>query len=438
LKQFLKSSDVAFDEEQLEELSHAVLEQSSESVTKKEEALTGIPLIIKLVGELVLEKIRCKNYDEALSLIKQEKFSLHKLFDDFIDKMIERHLIEKSKMDPTNVRIRRAMQHEKILLRKLHGRHALRVLFNSQILKMLPETLIKTLNEDEYEDLISCGIIAKVNNQYVAIHFTFIEHFVAEILTEILDDDRVADVVVNKVFIEDGYKVVRMFINNQISKATNSESLRACRDIIVTSKNAKAMCLVAGEGNAELFEFLLEALIAESKVDGKTVQQILKSTFEGSICFFPYFCHCDAKVRFLDQLKNLYGLNFVRDILTFVNNYKGNVANIVIASARSGKSYAGLFEWILQVFKDDIELLKELFMSVDQDSDGILHNALENYDESSFNKLLEILECLKSLLGKKFLLKLIQLKNKDGQIFFLLKKNCTKCDLIPVFDWLKK
>jgi hypothetical protein len=437
LKQFLKTC-VTFDEDQLEEFSHAILEKSSESVTKKEEALTGIPLIIKLVGELVLEKTRDKYYDEALLLIKQEEeFSLHKLFENFIDKMIERHLIEKSKMDPTNVRVKNTMKNEKKLLKKLHGTHALRVLFNLKILKMFPKWMVKPLTDIQYDNIINCGIIAKVNNQYVAIHFTFIEHFVAETLTENLDDDRVADVVVNKVLVEDGYKVVRMFINNQIRKVINSESLRVCQEIIGTSKNAKALCVVAEEGNAEIFEFLLNSLMAESEVDSKIVQQILKSTFEGSICFFYYFHRCDPNMNMLQQLKDSFCLNFVREIFTFVNSYKGT-GNLIIAAAWSGKNYVNLFEWILQVFKDDTDFLKELFMSVDQGGDGIVSNALFYYDEKSFNKLLEILENVKFLLGEEFFLKLIQLKNYDDQIFFLLRETCAKCDLIPVFDWLKK
>jgi hypothetical protein len=77
-------------------------------------------------------------------------------------------------------------------------------------------------------------------------------------------------------------------------------------------------------------------------------------------------------------------------------------------------------------------------MSVDQDGDGILHNALDHYDESSFNKLLEILENVKLKLGEEFFLKLIQLKSKKGQVFFFMRRNYEKCDLIPVFDWLKK
>jgi hypothetical protein len=300
--------------------------------------------------------------------------------------------------------------------------------------------LTEPLNNDEYEKVTNCGIIARINNQYVAIHYTFIEHFVAETLIENLDDVRVAGVVINEILVSDGYEVVRMFINNQIDKyMSNSKSLKICQEIIAISKNNKAIFLAAEEGNAGIFEFLFNSLIAAKKVYSKTVQQILLSTFESCTCFFPYFWRCDAKTKILDQIKNLYGLDFVRQMLTHVNPYGENVANIVIASTYHGKNYANLFEWILVNFKNDINFMRESFMSVDQNGDGILHNAFDQYDESSFKKLLEILGKSKSKLGEEFLAKLIQLSNKSGEMFFfILGQNSGKCDLIPVFDWIKK
>jgi hypothetical protein len=115
-KQFFRASVRDLKTNHLTAIIKAILENMSESLKDSDYKFTGIPLIAKLVGEYFEQTVRDlsdQNFPKIIDNLQHESFNLFTLYQHFVDKNLRIYFVEKSKMDPTNVKNRKRIKREK-------------------------------------------------------------------------------------------------------------------------------------------------------------------------------------------------------------------------------------------------------------------------------------------------------------------------------------
>jgi hypothetical protein len=438
-----------FDAPQVEEIADLVLQQSTKFIKDRDRSLTGIPLIVMLLAEYIKNDIdRLQNNDSCISFadilkhLEGTNYNLFILYEDFVEKLIRRHLIERAKLQTSNFNAKNIMDRELKALKKLHGRFAMNTIFSEDTLDYLPSNIRDALDDEELAELVNCGLIVKQNDQLKCIHYTFLEHFAAVTLTEKFDNPKVATFIVKFVLEGESYRFIRLLINSRVSNFDNPRNSKLYSDVIIKLDPTSVSILhnAAKEQNLNTFAFLLNSIL--KNVDGHTdtIKTLLSSCdFKGGSIFYYYFHFCDDTLNILEQIKNAFGLDFVKEVLLFRSIMNRIKANPVIAATWHGRNYVNLIQWTFENFHDSMTL-RAIIMSKDQDGDGILHNGMENHDSDTFIKLLEILHNNRSRFGlQNFFQEFILERNIKGNFFLALPSIFQKESRITdTLNWVKQ
>lgn len=213
LKRFWSSSESPSNIERLEDYARQLIETISRTISEEESQLTGIPLQMRMLGEIFVDKAKRFEKNGLVDAAVFSSIGLYELYERFIEKKKNIYLAEKLGINAG------AASREELLepILKTQSKYAQTMILSS---KKIP-----TIEKKELEKVISLGIIHKHRSGTNFIHRTFAEFLVAEHLlqeyyqkngvpvTKIL---RGGDIV--KILSAHEFSIVRQFINSQLNQ----------------------------------------------------------------------------------------------------------------------------------------------------------------------------------------------------------------------------
>jgi ankyrin repeat protein len=244
--------------ENLEEKVDEVLKKLSLSIKDRERELTGIPIQLKLLSEIYLER-----FD------KNDVLNLKILYDKFIEKKFyDIHYKDKRTFNLDDPEIKESTkkkfneflnEHEKLAFSNL--------LIKEEKYRSYKE--IKKLTQKYMREYIdgtkNYGIISVIiEDNVIFVHKTFEEYFCSRYLSKHLNDIEIKRLVFEKILFERDYKIIRLFLNhNRVeSKDSNLKNriVNRCLLKFVFSKIHVIECCfnAVKEGLLELVKFLVE------------------------------------------------------------------------------------------------------------------------------------------------------------------------------------
>jgi hypothetical protein len=431
-----------FGDDDLDDIAGTIMSVSQKTISKKDQLSTGIPLITKLLASYFLTNVLKSSdvsvqKDEIIRKLESENLSLSDLFESFIDGSFNRYLKEKVQLPDHNEKLRKIFIMVKQLLRDLHVRLAFKFIFNDDaVLSLLSAEFGTQMSDEEYDDLISCGLVYKFNDQFKFPHQTIPEHLVSTGFLKSLNNVNNAKFWLLNVLQKNGFQAIRSFINqSDKTRATEKDKKFYGRFILQNGESHNALHIAAKEGNGDLFEFLLGSVLSQKESSLIQIQNLLLSTDEkGSSLIYNYFRHCEITREFLDELLDLGG-EFVKRLMMVKNNSD----NSVIGATRHGENILKLLNWTLDNYSKDSEFLESVFGSMDSDANGLLFVAGQRLEMTSFLDLLDILVRYKQSADNSVISKILTQKNKEMKTFLVTLTEPWIADCIDeVLDRMKK
>jgi len=194
------------------------------------------------------------------------KLDLFGLYERFINKMYDICLEEKFKIPKTNVGAEVARKKWVKTNTQNHQILALKMLFTEEQLNLLH---INSQCTSLDEELTRAGIMQhSYKRKLHFIHRTFAEfyvadYFVKELTNESTISQEIQDFLLQKIFLEKEYRVIRVFIDGQLSRSEPSNEVTkqyGNRIHDLGKDGVLTLHTTAGEGNANIIGFLLETL----------------------------------------------------------------------------------------------------------------------------------------------------------------------------------
>jgi len=237
----------------------------SKLVSDKDTEITGIPLQTRILAEAFVEEIRpCFQSLESIPSLTINP-DLLGLYERFIDRKCDVYLGEKIK-NPTDKEA--AKNQKEILLefvREDHQLLALEMLFNEEQLAPLQINNHCTFSDEE---LTSIGIVQiSYEGKLQFIHRTFADYYVADFLVNQLAKgthhyQKLQDFLLKKVFTEEEYLVIRVFIDGLLSRSKPAKDiLKQCgNQIDKLCQSGLKLHQAVDEGNSYIIGFCLDSL----------------------------------------------------------------------------------------------------------------------------------------------------------------------------------
>lgn len=255
------------DETLLNEYVDDLIDFIKNSLNDREKTIIGIPLQLKMVGEIYKEN--CEDFlltnGNKIELLREfDSISIYKYF---VDTMYKRYYLEKRfisldmvrELDPNNYD-NYILNHQKLamdaFIRKQHP-NDLEVLF--------PNTNFKSIKEN-IGNLINIGIIK--DNTFQFIHQTFAEYFTATFLIEHVFCTTSTEIqrsfLLTEILFNDYYQNLRVFLNGLLKNHEISQEVSTIyKDQMVkyaNNLNNEGNCFITSvyENNEHIFTFLIE------------------------------------------------------------------------------------------------------------------------------------------------------------------------------------
>jgi ankyrin repeat protein len=273
----LENEDVEANKRKLETYAQNLIKKLAQSISDKDREFTGIPLQSRMLAEAFDEEVKtfCQS-DEAVPEL-QFKLDLFGLYKRFIRRKYDIYQEEKSKAKVSNVTEIRRRDRELEFMRNDHQLLALKVLFTEEELALLQIHRECTFED---EDLNLIGIVqVSYEGKPHFIHRTFAEYYVADFLVHQLTNSsntpqQVQDLILQKIFLEKYYRVIRVFMDGFLSTPTK-EILKQYGNWIYDLRTDYVHILhtAAREGNRNIVGFLLDSLQEAEHTD--TVKEFL-------------------------------------------------------------------------------------------------------------------------------------------------------------------
>jgi hypothetical protein len=190
----------------------------------KDKLVTGIPLYIKMIGEIL------QNNEIDLNFFF-ENFDIDLLYQSFVKKKHSLHLTEKLGLDGSKVGVNclNALDDE---YKSFYFSVALTTLFNEKQLKCFQWNPITEFPKNSE----AIGIVQKRGSKYEFTHRTFAEYFAANFFYEKLNDESVATYfftdILNYNVQCDSYDVLRSFFNAKLKHCESLEN--AAKDFSIS------------------------------------------------------------------------------------------------------------------------------------------------------------------------------------------------------------
>jgi ankyrin repeat protein len=263
----------------LEIYAKHLIKKLAQSVSDKDKEFTGIPLQCRMLAEAFDREVEtfCKSAESVPEL----RFSrdLLGLYERFLNRKYDICCEEKFNMSMTNVGTKAVRKQYVEDIIQNHHLLALKTLFVEEQLAVLQINSQRTSSE---EDLIRTGLVqASHDGKLHFIHRTFAEYYVAEFLVNQLakwsnTPQKLQVLLLQRIFVEISYQVVRTFIDGLLSKSQPSKDvLKQYGNRISDLRRDRVPILhqAAREGDAHIIGFILDSVKTGEHTD--TLNELL-------------------------------------------------------------------------------------------------------------------------------------------------------------------
>jgi guanylate kinase len=265
-----------------------LIKKLAQSISDNDNEFTGIPLQCRMLAEAFYEEV--KTFCQSAESVPELLFSLDLigLYETFIQNKYNIYQTEKSKTSVSNVTAMIRRERELQNMRQDHQLLALKMLFNEEQVTLLQSNTQCILSDEE---ITMFGIVQVSNDGKLHfIHRTFAEYYVAEFLVNQLTkwsntSQQVQDLLLQKIFLKEGYRVIRVFIDGLLSRSKPSqEVLKQYGNRIHELQRVGEVILhqAVQEGNAHITGFLLDSLQAGEHTDVVRMLLLAQSVDEDS------------------------------------------------------------------------------------------------------------------------------------------------------------
>jgi hypothetical protein len=271
------------------------------------------------------------------------------LYEIFIENKYDIYQREKSKTSMSNVAAKLRRERDLQTMRQDHQLLALKMLFNEEQVTVLQSNIQCILSDEE---ITMIGIVQVSNDgKPHFIHRTFAEYYAADYFVNQLTEQsntsqQLQDLILQEIFLEEDYRVVRVFIDGLLSKSKPSqEVLKQYGNRIsdLCGCGVKTLHQSALDGNANIIGFFLESLQAGGHTGFVRELLLGKGVDDDSVW------HVAAKGRQPQVLQKLW--EWGKEILT-----AEELSNKLLA-----KDYEELTAWHFAAERGDIEILQKLW-----------------------------------------------------------------------------
>jgi ankyrin repeat protein len=263
----------------LEICAKYLIKNLTKSISDKGREFTGIPLQCHMLAEAFNEEV--KAFCQSAGSVPELPFSvdLLGLYKRFMSRKYDICVEEKFKISMTNVGAKAARKEFVKSIRENHQILALKTLLAEEQAGLL-QIIHQCSSSDE--DLTRTGIVQRnYEGKPHFIHRTFAEYYVAEFLVNQLTtgsntSQQVQDLLLQKICVEEDYRVVRAFIDGLLSKSKPSrEVLKQYGNRMRELRRAGLLIIhqAAHEGDAYIIGFLLDSVQAAEHTD--TLKELL-------------------------------------------------------------------------------------------------------------------------------------------------------------------
>jgi len=212
----------------LEIYAEHLIKELAQSISDKDRKFTGIPLQTRMLAEAFDKEV--KTFYQSAEHIPdlQAKLELFELYERFIERKYDIYQEEKLQAPVSNVTAIEQREDHLTFLRMDHQFLALKVLFTEEVLELFQNN---SRCKFSGEKLTRLGIVQGSHEGNLRfIHRTFAEFYVADCLVERLTEgnntsEQVLDFILKDVFLEEDYRVIRVFMDGFLSRSKTSKEM---------------------------------------------------------------------------------------------------------------------------------------------------------------------------------------------------------------------
>jgi ankyrin repeat protein len=256
-----------------------------QSINDEEKEFTGIPLQCRMLAEAFDEEARtfCQSSESMPDL--PFELDLLELYGRFIERKYDIYQEEKVQVPVNNVIANERRKLDLKLMRNDHQLLALKVLFTE-------EEVARFQNNGQCmfspKELARVGIVqVSYEGNVHFIHRTFAEYYVADLLVNQLAEgsttsQQVQDLLLQKIFVEKYYRMIRVFIDGLLSRTKPSKEVLKQYGHRMSNWEDGVPILhrAAREGNAHIIEFLCDIVQAGEHKDAVNELLIARDHYE--------------------------------------------------------------------------------------------------------------------------------------------------------------
>lgn len=373
-KKYMKQPN-RIDDDKLNSFAEKIIQSIDKTLGEKEMSITGIPLLIRIVAEILCIKFETSNTSELM--IDDMFKNLGELYQAFVEGKIRRYLVEKLNYDESKSRNKAKIQEEIREITKLYTKLAM-----NQILPKYCGIFEDEFTTHELDDMSKCGLIASniasdLDDKFI--HRTFAEYFVFDNVLENFDKKKISRSLFLEVFVKDSFKTIRSFLDNSLKTKCQVKNLSYYGKVLMQNedKSYDAFLNVCLENNFHILKLLFESVFAYAS-NASSVIKFLQKIF-------------DTKTFICNFVKNL---NETLDILKLIHDKMGvqNELELLYKKSKLIKlTYADpenlklLLSWMRNTFENDNEFWKKTLLSSEDIIDLILQ---KKYEENILQDIL--------------------------------------------------
>jgi ankyrin repeat protein/energy-coupling factor transporter ATP-binding protein EcfA2 len=232
--------------EECNSFAEKLLKSLSENIRDNEREFTGIPLHCQFLAEVFRGESSLPDH-----------LNLSELYSNFWKRKFHIFVLEKCKNDQRNKNFKKTLEIQQAHAKGILQWHALRTIFKNK--KELWEHLPYT-----DEDICPEWGLTGIDNRFI--HQTFAEYFASLFFSEQIRNENVCDFLIEIVFCDKRYRVVRCFMNGLLREQGTTGSKN--RDISSMEKHIKEGINTASkEGNEVIIQFILNEVTNRDQIE---------------------------------------------------------------------------------------------------------------------------------------------------------------------------
>jgi hypothetical protein len=425
------------------------MESMMRSISAKDYKHTGVPLITKLVAEFLESKISHttkSTFYKTRETLLAEKFSLWNLYENFVAKSFHIYFTEKRGINVKNAINRKKCNEEKRIILENYKIYAIQEFLKKDAAKFFLSLANRKFSEFEIEEMVKVGLIYKTDDGYKFVHQTFAEYLFTLHLMKNFEQPMVAKFIVNFVFIEEKFEVIRSFVEFWVEEKKSPENCETYFEVLseCPAEHTTPIHVSAKEQNSKIIDFIYNCLTKNSKFasgKSKVVEYLFK--FEKSNlkapAIFDLLTWPENLNQVLDSVRKDFGEKFVREI--FNRKFKAGYGNfnLTLYNSQFGENLPNILEWLRLNFPNDLEFLeKQIFSVFETHKRGILHHAFWFFSNPTLLSLLNELENWRKAFGKDLIRKLILMENENNRLLLFYYVQKENFDTVFSIEFLKK